>query len=62
MLQTPPRGGVGRISGVVAFLSLLTLSIVYRVWFKGTLIKVSEETLSPSTFLFPWKPFFASHP
>jgi hypothetical protein len=43
MFRTPPWRGVGRIGGVVALLSLLTSSIVYKVWFKGTSTKALEE-------------------
>jgi hypothetical protein len=43
VLWIPPRGRVERTCGVVAFFSLLTSLVVYKVWPKGTSIKVSEE-------------------
>jgi hypothetical protein len=43
VLQTPLGGGVGKTSGVVTLLFLLTSFVVYKVWFKGMLIKVLEE-------------------
>jgi hypothetical protein len=65
MLQTPLRGGLGRIGGVVALLSLLTSSVVYKVWLKGTSTKALEEgglvTFS-FNFPFPLEPIFCLPP
>jgi hypothetical protein len=55
MLRTPLGGGVGRIGGIVAFLYLLTSSIVYKVWFKGTSTKALKEGgLVTFSFNFPF--------
>jgi hypothetical protein len=34
---------VGKTGGVVAFFSLLTLSVVCKIWFKGTSTKMLKE-------------------
>jgi hypothetical protein len=50
---------VGIIGGVVALFSLLTSSIIYKVWFKGTSTKALEEGgLATFSFNFPF-PFEA---
>jgi hypothetical protein len=55
VLPTPPRGGVGKIGGVVAFHSFLTTLIICRVWFKKTSTKASEDEGSVTfSFNFPF--------
>jgi hypothetical protein len=55
VLQIPLKGGVGRIGGVVAFLSLLTSSVVCKIWFKETSTKALEEGGSVTIFFnFPF--------
>jgi hypothetical protein len=52
---TSPRGRARRTCGVVAFFFLLTSSIIYKVWLKGTSIKVSKEGgLITFSFDFPF--------
>ncbi len=61
VFRTSPRGGVGRINGVVAIFSLLTSLVVYRVWLKGTSTKVWEERGSITfsfNFSFPLEAIF----
>jgi hypothetical protein len=57
MFRTPPGRGVGRIGKVIALLSLLTSSIVYKIWLKGTSIKASKEAFS-FNFAFPLEAIF----
>jgi hypothetical protein len=55
VLQIPLGGGVRRTGGVVALLSLLTLSVVYKIWFKGTSTKALKEGgLVTFSFNFPF--------
>jgi hypothetical protein len=61
VLYTPLGRGVGRTCGVITFLSLLTLFVIYRIWFKGTPKKLLEEEGSiifPFNFPFPLEAIF----